>query len=952
MGYKKILYGLLTISCAIVAAVVVTLLYIYYHPATLKAVIERSLAAKLGNPVKIEALQYSIRPLSLQANNIVVNTNQSLTIKIPRFTAGFDLSGPFGSRKLVIRKFRLENFSIDLGSDPNLPRFEKQQTPPNLFDRTFRRLFHYFFFKDLQIQSAEALNGFIRLQSAGRQLILSQIYANLNPDQLEIRGAASILQSPQDIVIRLPLFRVVADPNFYTGKTAVGGRIILPEISIESPHVRAGDIQGRLNWSYNSARQNIALESVDLLCRRLILTPKTGQETVLNDLSFKAGAVVDLQQKRVTISHWRLETENLLELQGHATGSVQHPYRLKIGLTGGRLLFRRLLPFYRNFMGLDSMPLNVSGSIGLTGAIDVQKTQPGWSYTGDLTARLDRNAVSFSTDRIRLLGSINGNIRAAGPLAAPDLSATLTGKNLTMTGHGTEIKSMAASVFIAGTYPQFSITDMQAHMPGVSLMLGGKPVQMEDVAVHLKNGRVNLKSGNLACPEIKLSSSVLKNLQISLQGHRKQMMLNLEAKNSHVLEAAAAYGLIPSTWKISGQDTIQATAVIKQDGWSTISSKLAMREVNLYNPDESWMAENLQVSAEWSVMVHLRDQNVKGTFSMALPKGEFLCDNIYLDMSQNTFSATGNGTYNGQDRSLQFAGVGFGLKDLLALDIHGSLQAGNDPPVLDLFIKLPQTAIQPVFHHFIAEPHKYEKPVLTDLEADGFISARLHVRLNGSDVTVKGNTGWHVGNLRIAKTGVALEGIDLNLPIWFQTLQPESGSETLRGRLSIQKLILPFLSEQPLVVSLKVRPDSIATAATARLLFQSGHILVQPLVIKNIYAAQPSLATGLDVNSILIDTFLNGIWPKPTGGVIQGKLERINFNNNNLSSRGTITAEIFGGQIIISDPGISGFFTAAPVLHLSARINDLNLEELTEDTAFGKIQGVLAGTINNLEIVK
>jgi hypothetical protein len=37
---------------------------------------------------------------------------------------------------------------------------------------------------------------------------------------------------------------------------------------------------------------------------------------------------------------------------------------------------------------------------------------------------------------------------------------------------------------------------------------------------------------------------------------------------------------------------------------------------------------------------------------------------------------------------------------------------------------------------------------------------------------------------------------------------------------------------------------------------------------------------------------------------------------------------------------------------LSARINDLNLEELTEDTAFGKIQGVLAGTINNLEIVK
>jgi hypothetical protein len=170
--------------------------------------------------------------------------------------------------------------------------------------------------------------------------------------------------------------------------------------------------------------------------------------------------------------------------------------------------------------------------------------------------------------------------------------------------------------------------------------------------------------------------------------------------------------------------------------------------------------------------------------------------------------------------------------------------------------------------------------------------------------------------------------------------------------LSIQKLILPFLPQQPLAVSLKVRPDSIATAAPTRLLFQSGDILLQPLIVSNIYAGQPFMATGLGVNSILIDTLLNDIWPSHTRGIIQGKLERINFNNNNLSSRGTITAEIFGGQLIVSDPGISGLFAAAPVLHLSARINDLNLEDLTEDTGFGRIQGVLTGYINSLEIVK
>jgi hypothetical protein len=625
---------------------------------------------------------------------------------------------------------------------------------------------------------------------------------------------------------------------------------------------------------------------------------------------------------------------------------------LKIGLTRGRLFSRRLLQIYRDVRGLGSIPLTLAGSIGLVGAIEIQKMQPEWSYNGDLTASFDQNAFSFSTDRIRLQGQINGDIRAVGPLAAPDISAALTGENVRLTSDGTTIKSMATTISIAGAYPEFSIADLEAYLPRASLVWGDNSYQVDDVEFHLKNGRVNLKTGNIACPEIKLSSSVLKNLQMSLRGQWKQMLLNLEAKNSHVLEAAAAYGFLPSNWSISGKDRIQATAVIKQDGWSTISSKVTMTEVNFYNPDESCVAENLRLSAESSAMVHIGDKKFKGTFSMTLPKGEFLCDKIYLDMSQNTFSATGNGTYNLHDRFLQFAGVKFGLQNLLTLDIHGSLHTGNDQPVLDLYIKLPKTDIKPVFYHFISEPYKYEKPALAELQADGLLSARLTVTLNGSDVTVKGNTGWHVGNLRIAQTGVSLEGIDLNLPVWFQTHQLKSETEILRGRLSIQNLVLPFLPAQPLTVSLKVRPDSIATATPTRLLLQSGDILLEPLVIRNLYGAQPTIATGLSVNSILIDPFLRGVWPNPTRGMIDGKLERINFNNHTLSSRGTITAEIFDGQIIVSDPGISGLFTAAPAIYLSARLNDLNLEELTADTAFGRIQGVLSGYINSLEIVK
>jgi hypothetical protein len=359
----------------------------------------------------------------------------------------------------------------------------------------------------------------------------------------------------------------------------------------------------------------------------------------------------------------------------------------------------------------------------------------------------------------------------------------------------------------------------------------------------------------------------------------------------------------------------------------------------------------MRVLAETSAMVHLSEGKVKASFSMATPEGEFLCDKIYLDLTQNIFSAAGNAVYDLQKSDLQIAGANFELQNLLALNVHGSLRHDNDRPALNVFIELPETAVNPVFHHFVSEPYKYEKPTLADLEVNGYISARLNIVRNGSDWTLRGKTGWHTGDLKIGKSGVAVEGIDLDLPVWFQTPKMDVGSETLRGRLTIQKLSLPPLPEQPLAIELKVRSDSIATASPLHLRFQSGDIQLTPFVIKNMYTAKPSVYAGLSINSIMLDPLLDDLWPNPTRGVIQGKLERINYDGNSLNSQGIITADIFGGRIHISNPGVSALMAGPPVFKLHARIDDLRLAPLTEGTAFGKIQGVLAGYINNLEIV-
>ena len=69
-----------------------------------------------------------------------------------------------------------------------------------------------------------------------------------------------------------------------------------------------------------------------------------------------------------------------------------------------------------------------------------------------------------------------------------------------------------------------------------------------------------------------------------------------------------------------------------------------------------------------------------------------------------------------------------------------------------------------------------------------------------------------------------------------------------------------------------------------------------------------------------------------------------------LKSHGDIKARIFDGEVILSDLGISGIFSSAPVFKLSARWDGLSLEEITSGTPFGKIEGALRGHIKDLEI--
>jgi hypothetical protein len=263
---------------------------------------------------------------------------------------------------------------------------------------------------------------------------------------------------------------------------------------------------------------------------------------------------------------------------------------------------------------------------------------------------------------------------------------------------------------------------------------------------------------------------------------------------------------------------------------------------------------------------------------------------------------------------------------------------------------LPKAPLKPIFHHFLEEPFKTEKPFLATFETEGTVSAEF--RINGFQDAwqVKGRFGWLGGNFSLPEKGIALKGIDLDLPVWYRTGVAKTPVKTLSGKLEIQSITVPLLPEQPLSILLDTGPNRISVEAPTVIQVPGGDVRLGSVQVEKLFGPDLTIHTRLEFDDIKLQPLLSKIWTRPLKGTLTGRLNPIRYENHAVTTIGELRAEVFEGKIILSDLGASGVFTSAPVFKLNVKWEDLLLSEMTTDTAFGTIEGVLEGQVRDVEM--
>ena len=290
------------------------------------------------------------------------------------------------------------------------------------------------------------------------------------------------------------------------------------------------------------------------------------------------------------------------------------------------------------------------------------------------------------------------------------------------------------------------------------------------------------------------------------------------------------------------------------------------------------------------------------------------------------------------------------MNKMATAHVTGTLFQAGDEYEGELSLKIPDTPLKAPFHRLVREPFQTEKPALSSVRLEGIVGAEMTLKGNRSHWTTQGVCTWKDGSLFYRDSVYALAGIQLSLPVWLTNGQDEGGAQNLEGGLSVRSMKLPFLPEQGLNVPIQVASNRLFLPVATTLAVPGGTVRIGPSRIIGLMGSSPALHTALHFENLQLEPILSGIWPHPVTGSADGNLDPIQIEGGQLQSAGEIKANIFDGALTISHVGAREVFTALPVVHLDARWHHLNLALMTEDTSFGKVEGILNGYAKKMEV--
>jgi hypothetical protein len=948
-----------TLACAVILLFLLVIgvsavVYIYHHPQTLKAFLEESFARTTGASLSIDKLTYSLKPLHVTAEGIIVKHGEArhqLEVELSAVDASMALKGPLGRRTLIVENLTIEGLGFRLPETGTLPQPPRGPTSLSWSSRVARQAVAYLLFKEIELQAVLMSDGDIQGRVGTYDVHLHDLVARRTAEGLLIiNGGLRSRSAATERNLTARKIAVSTDRAISLVDPQISCRAEITEAVFESSELDIRGLTGTAEVVLSKALQGVTLRGLALQTEEAVIKRGPGMRLAALKISSEREVRFTRHDKRVEAPHLRLILGEVLSGDVQLDSSLASPVKVLVKSIEGRLTPQKTLALLPEQLRNKLAPLALAAPVKLRGWIEGRRDSETWDWRCDLKGLLERHAASLAIKPIRLDGIVSGFVQATGTWPDIAVLSQLKTDNTTLEGVGVGLDPFRTQISLKGKPPILEIEEFKADLPQIRIATKERGISFADVRLEAPTGRIDGTRNTLRVPGIRFHSASLTNLLISLAATAEDVSLELRGEKTGLLESIRALNVMPSGWLIKGDDRLELTINVKDKNDLTFTSHLTLGDLDFQNADGSRMGAKIATQLDARGAFGLKQRQITLRATLETRRGEMLYDRFYLDFEKTPLLAAMEGRLDIGAGSISLNNGQLGLENVFRFDVRGHMARGKAGRTLSLTVALPETPLFPIYSQFLFEPFHMERPVLNGIEAGGNVSAEVHLERDDT-WKIKGSCKWHDGNLAFTEQAARFSGIDLDLPLWYRSGGAPGLKEKVKGRLAIESLTLPPLPEQALNVVFEVAPNELSVPAPTTLEIAGGQLRLGPVAATNLYAQSPTVVTSLDLNSNDLNPVLGKVWPEPIRGTLRGRLDPLRIHKRTLSGKGTLTAKVFGGKLFLTDIAAARLLTPTQLLRLTARWQDLNLAALTRGTTFGKIEGVLQGHAEKLEIV-
>ena len=368
--------------------------------------------------------------------------------------------------------------------------------------------------------------------------------------------------------------------------------------------------------------------------------------------------------------------------------------------------------------------------------------------------------------------------------------------------------------------------------------------------------------------------------------------------------------------------------------------------------DSSKVGEGLALDGTVEITAPGERKSMAVVARLTFTAGELLWGKFFGDLKAQKPALLIDAEYSRDSDRLQCRRCDLALATVGQVKLAGSIEKISQTPQLRLQASSDNLSPAGFFQFFLRETYNRQYPLLDKLAVSGQMAVQLQLDGAPEQLALSGNLTLKNGEITAKSNDWQIAAINLNLPfqISLDDRSVEKAATPAMGSLSIERARFGNQQLAPMTTTVSLTNNALRLHQPLRLSLFGGEIELRDLVWPDIIRNPEALTFSADTKRLQLQDLTEAFnWPR-FSGQLNGAIPEVESAGNTLRSRGEIQADLFGGRLRLSKLEIENPFSALASIKMSAKLESIQLEQLSKTFAFGRISGILEGSIDDLVI--